>query len=243
MHRVSLQATLSVTLSVAGCNDHRLAPDGSVPDDAPADTSTTPDAPVGMPPPPVLGAQLDRVGRPAISTLLIAVFAAPADQTAPKDAYNHAPDPATWKTTLLRTNVTIEAELQASLAAFDAIDTGAATGCGNALAYTVPINAISYRPGADLLADDQLYVDTSKQTCNIYLALEIERGSLGRFTHTECGGRTLAHDAIDVTYSVLASGIDGLDPLTGFGPKIHGSLSAHPDIKDTFPFLGPPRTP
>lgn len=234
-------ATPLVVLSfaLAACGNAAGRPDGAVPDD-----SDDPDA-AGMPPPPALGAQIDRLGRPAISTMLIAVFAAPADQTAQKDAYNHAPDPATWKTTTVRTNVTIEGELETNLAAFDAIDAGMVPmACGNALEYAKPVNAVSYLGGADLFADDQLYVDPSKATCNVYLALEIQQGSAGALNPLECGGRTLTHDAIDVTYSVLASGVfAGLDQANGFGPKIHGSLTAHADITATFPFLGPPHPP
>ena len=196
----------------------------------------------GAPPPPALGAQIDRMGRPAITSSLIAVFAADgAAKTAQKDAYNQAPDPATWKTTMLPTNVTIERELEANLAVFDAIDNGLAIpGCGNALSYVRPPSATSYQNAADLLADDQLYVDTSKTTCTVYLALEIEQASAGSSVHYACGGRMLKHDVIDVTYSVLAAGLAGLDPANNFAPKLHDGVAPHPDVKDTFPFLGAP---
>jgi hypothetical protein len=235
---MNVLASLAVaSITLAACGSSRVVPDGAA-------DSDNPDV-AGMPPPPALGAQIDRAGRPAISTILIAVFSAPADQPAQKDAYNQASDPATWKTTMLRTNVTIEAELQMNLAAFDAIDPPPpGMRCGDALAYTKPLNAISYRAAADLFADDQLYLDTSRATCNVYLALEIAQTTAGTFIPLECGGRTLTHDAIDVTYSVLASGVaDGLDQASGFSPKIHGSLIAHTDITSTFPFLGPPHPP
>lgn len=236
MNLVTSLAVVSVTL--AACGGGRALPDGATPDD-----SGNPDV-AGMPPPPALGAQIDRAGRPAISPILIGVFSAPADQQAQKDAYNHAPDPATWTTTMLSSNLTIEAQLKTNLAVFDALDSPTIPmACGNALAYAPPVNAVSYRGTADLFADDQLYVDTSMSTCSVYLALEIEQASFGAFPHRTCGGRTLTHEVIDVTYSVLASGVDGLDQASGFSPKIHGSLSAHPDVTTTFPFLGPPHPP
>lgn len=235
---------VAASIALAACSKpHALTPDGSTPEDAPTTADAETDA-AGMPPPPALGAQLDRIGRPGIRTILIGVFSAPADQPAQKDAYGRAADPASWKTTLLSTNLTIEAALQTSLAAFDAIDPPSPPmGCGNGLAYTPPVNAISYRAAADLFADDQLYLDTSNPTCSAYLALEIIQ-STGTFIPPGCGGRTLTQDAIDVTYSVLASGVaDGLDTAHGFTPLIHGNLTPHTDVTTTFPFLGPPHAP
>jgi uncharacterized protein DUF4331 len=220
--------------ALAGCGGHGSGSDGPVHDGSEA-----------APPPPALGAQIDRMGRPALSSSLIAVFAAEgAARTAQKDAYNQAPDPATWKTTMLSASTTIERELEVNLAVFDAIDTGMAVpqaGCGNALSYVRPPSATSYRDAADLLADDQLYVDTSKTACTVYLALEIEQASAGSSVHYACGGRTLQHDVIDVTYSVLAAGLAGLDQANNFAPKLHDGVAVHPDVKDTFPFLGTPR--
>jgi hypothetical protein len=236
---------VAASIALAACSKtHAVTPDGATPEDAPTTADAETDA-AGMPPPPALGAQLDRAGRPGIRTILIGGFSAPADQPRQKDAYGRAADPASWRTTMLSTNLTIEAALQTSLAAFDAIDPPAPPmGCGNGLAYTPPVNAISYRAAADLLADDQLYLDTSKATCNVYLALEIPRVTAGAFIPLECGGRMLTQDAIDVTYSVLASGeFDGLDTGHGFTPLIHGSLTAHTDVTTTFPFLGPPHAP
>jgi hypothetical protein len=238
-HATSL-AVASVML--VGCGSSRAAPDGAP---GPADDADAPDAAMmmGLPPPPALGVQIDRAGRPGISAMLIAVFSAPAVQTAAREVYGGAPDPAAWQTTMLPTGLAIKDELAANLAVFDVIDSPTpATGCGNPLIYTKPMNAASYQRAAALFADDQLYVDTSLPTCTVYLALEIEDAS-ATIPHTTCGGRTLTHDATDVTYSVLASGVDGLNQASGFTPNIHGSLTAHADITDSFPFLGPPHPP
>lgn len=233
MHLVTSLTLLAITL--AGCSAG--GSDASVHHDA-----GTLDAP-DRPPPPTLGVQIDRLGRPAINTMLIGLLTTPAAaQAARKDAYNHAPDPATWATTLLEPGVTIEQDLAVSLAVFDALDKGlpiTKAGCGNAMSYAGPANPASYQPAAELLADDELYVDTSRTTCNVYLALEIEQVSAGSFVHTTCGGRTLTHDAVDVTYSMLAASYNGLDPVD-LGPKLHDGVAAHTDVKDTFPFLGPP---
>jgi hypothetical protein len=146
---------------------------------------------------------------------------------------------------MLQTNLSIEAEIENNLAVFDAVDLGSGlitpNGCQNALRYSTPPGVNSYKVAADLFADDQIYVDTSKPTCEVYLALEIEVGSAGAFPHTTCGGRLPSHDVIDMTYSVLAAGTAGLDQANGFAGKLKDGVTVHPDIKDAmFPFLGPP---
>jgi hypothetical protein len=231
-----VRSLVVLAAALTGCGHNGARSDGQVHDGSEG---------AGAPPPPALGAQIDRMGRPAVSSWLVAGFAAGgAARTAQKDAYNQATDPATWKTTTLPASVTIERELEANLAVFDAIDTGLAApqaGCGNALSYVLPPSATSYQNAADMLADDQLYVDTSKTTCTVYLALEIEQASAGSRVHYACGGRMLAHDVIDATYSVLAAGLAGLDQANNFAPKLHDGVAAHTDVKDIFPFLGAPR--
>ncbi|HEX8107249.1 MAG TPA: hypothetical protein VF516_05940 [Kofleriaceae bacterium] len=199
-----------------------------------------------IPPPPVLGAQIDRMGRPLIGTALIGTFKSPSDQAMIRDAYNHASDPATWATTTISTNVTIETEMETNLAVFDAFDIAdtdiAGAGCGNAVRYQVGPGMSPYRLAADLFADDELYVDTAFTTCSIYLALEMQFATANGRLHTTCGGRMPSHDVVDITYSMLAAGRDGIDPTSSDGaPKIHDGVAAHTDIKETvFPFLGPP---
>jgi hypothetical protein len=236
-------ARLFPVVALICCGDNRIRPDAAEP---PRDSGADPDAPT-LPRPPTLGAQIDRMGRPAISTALIALRDANGTaRTAQKDAYNHAADPATWRTTTLRTGTTIERELERNVAVFDALDRGLSTpagmlpGCGNPLIPSTSTGSTFYRLTADLLADDQLYVDTSKASCSVYLALEIERATAGRIDHVTCGGRMLTHDVIDATYSVLAAGVDGLDAAPAFAPLVHDGAEAHGDVKDTFPFLGPP---
>jgi hypothetical protein len=203
-----------------------------------------------LPPPPALGAQLDRMGRPLIGTALIGVFAPAQAQADMRDAYNRAPDPAAWATAIISTGMTIEAQMEMNLAAFDAFDTGlgvVGAGCGNAVRYSSPPSTSSYRVVADLFADDELYVDTGIASCPIYLALEMQYATTGAGTkaHTSCGGRTPSHDVVDLTYSMLAAGRNGVDPSTSDGaPTLHDGVAAHADIKESvFPFLGTPHSP
>ena len=60
------------------------------------------------------------------------------------------------------------------------------------------------RPG--FAADDQLYVETSKGTCNQYLAVELDTVILSTGgVASSCGGRAPSYDVIDVSYSALAA--------------------------------------
>ena len=165
-----------------------------------------------------------------------------------RDAYNRASDPAAWATTTLRTGLTIEAEIEHDLAVFDAWDIGdikvTGAGCGNALGYLA--GPSPYGPAAELLSDDQIYVDTLYPSCPFYLALELDFASPGNAPHTTCGGRMPSHDVVDMTYSVLAGGRSALDvPSNNYAPRIHDGAAAHGDLllnnmQLVFPFLGPP---
>ena len=97
------------------------------------------------------------------------------------------------------------------------------SGCGNQFAYELTDD---YSALAGVLADDVLTVDMSKarDTC----------GYLGREAGLDsCGGRTLADDVIDVSYSVLATG----DPAAGVGDGVAANDKA---FSDSFPYLAGP---
>jgi hypothetical protein len=234
-----LAAVLGLTVALAGCSSSSggtVQHDGGTLDGAP------------LPPPPALGAQIDRMGRPLIGTALIGVFASAQDQAAARDAYNRAPDPAAWATTMLRPNLTIADEMVHNLAVFDAWDIGdtkiTGAGCGNSLGYLG--GASPYSPAAALFSDDEIYVDTSYSSCAFYLALELDFVSPGNAPHATCGGRMPSHDVVDMTYSALAGGRSALDvPSNNYAPKIHDGVAAHGDLlnnnmQPVFPFLGPP---
>lgn len=136
---------------------------------------------------------IDRMGRPAVSTALI-----PAGD---KDRYNSAHAPAQWPS--------FEGEIQASLEFVDGLDGEQ----GNALLGDSAALA-------GVLADDRLVIDTSVPNCGPYLAVELTpQGE----TPSACGGRTLSRDVIDDTLSALVGvpvgdGVDANDRqfLPGF---------------------------
>jgi hypothetical protein len=171
--------------------------------------------------PPALGAQIDRLGRPAINTAISDPF--DTDVTmhgAKQDTYNAA-TPATGST--------FEAQFETNLAILDSLDTV----CGNQFAAdTTKTDASRYKPLADVLLDDQLYVDTSSATCTTYLGVEANATNI--IPNTDCGGRTLTEDVVDESYSVLATGMtSGVTDGVSADDKVSAQTA-------TFPFLAPP---
>ncbi|HZS41227.1 MAG TPA: DUF4331 family protein [Polyangia bacterium] len=211
------------------------------------DSGTNPDLsmshPVDMagpPAAPTLGAQIDRMGRPGINTAIVDPFWDDGVQTidqhhAKQDAYNAASNPQSWSTTAIGAT-TVLPLFKAIIAAYDGLDTGLATApntCGNQLGYTSPISSTPYVTLATVLADDELYLDTTHTACTAYLGAEAN--ALG-LTNTDCGGRALSYNTIDITYNVLVIGTATTTPITsGVGSDGDGSPS------DTaFPYLGAP---
>ena len=144
-----------------------------------SETGTGKDAGEGgtsNPPPPTLGTQIDRMGRPAINTALNHTFdPACTSTTCPaKDAYNADNTPTHWATNV--------PQFEANLGIYDGLDTT----CGNQAGFGALGNA-NYATLATVLAGDELWLNTAGTTCVQYLAVEF--GALG-ITNTDCGGRT-----------------------------------------------------
>jgi hypothetical protein len=171
--------------------------------------------------PPALGAQIDRIGRPAINTAISDPFDSDATMHGAKqDVYNVA-TPATGST--------FEGQFEANLAILDGLDMN----CGNQFAADkTKTDATRYKALADVLVDDQLYVDTSSGTCTTYLG--VEANATGIIPNTDCGGRTLTEDVVDESYSLLAIG--ATSGVTD-GVAADDTVSAQ---TATFPFLAPP---
>jgi hypothetical protein len=192
-----------------------------------------------IPAAPVLGFALDRMGRPAINTALNNTFNPnEAQKGIAKDDYNAEADQSMWATLTIE-GKPITKEFSGNLAIIDGLD-GV---CGNQLLAlgdpTGDAGAAEYVGLAQLLVDDQLYLDTSIGDCTAtatapnYLAVEARFLGLPL---TACGGRTPLDDVIDITYTLLASGgttkvSDGID--ADGDPATPASLSQ-------FPFLNAP---
>lgn len=178
----------------------------------------------GTPAAPTLGAQMDRMGRPAINTALNKVIETDATaKQAGKTAYNQDPTASNWGTQY-------GAEFAKNLAIFDSLDTV----CGNQLLYSPSDAGSPYGTLAGALSSDWLIVDTTKTACG-YLGVEAPILGLGT---GNCGGRQLTDDVIDLTYSGVAAGTAGFDSS---GPLIGDTIDANDKpFTDTFPYLAAP---
>ena len=238
---LAIAASLAA-LPLASCGDNLGSPDAGRPDSTP---------PPPAPKVPRLGAQIDRMGRPAINTVLVGLRDAMDPANMKKDAYNMAADAAMWGAAPVAAGRSITAEIAANLGLLDVLDKGAAIpgtpGCYNQILYNGNVTGggtpgpTSYNMLGGILADDMLYVDTSKTTCATYLSLELEVATAGQVLHTQCGGRTPTHDVIDVSYSLLISGLNGFTDPPGRLPRIGDGVAAHTDVSESsFPYFGAP---
>lgn len=186
-------------------------------DDDDGDDTVIPNNP---PAAPSLGAQIDRNGRAAVSTALIAVLE--TDDTAKgnaKDAYNAAL-PSTWSS--------FADQIAGNLAIYDGLDTM----CGNQLlagAGTSSTASDAYGALAGALADDRLYVNSAASSCATYFAVELTATGVADLS-ADCGGRTPIYDVVDVTYSAVAIGM-----VSGVGDGIDADDGSH--VPNVFPFL------
>jgi hypothetical protein len=201
--------------------------DGTTSDTGPADggthdavTNDSGDA--GAPPPPTLGTQIDRMGRPAINTALNHAFDSnQTTQGAAKDTWNGDKDPTKWV-------ASYQPEVAKNLAILDSLDSN----CGNQPYAQADAGADRYKTLSTVLASDMLWLNTGSAACTTYLAVELNATNV--LTNTDCGGRKLDYDVIDTTYSVV-SGVG----LSGFGDTI-AAVPAKTN-GTTFPYLAPPQ--
>src|SRR5258706_15813870 len=113
-----------------------------------------------------LDRQIDRMGRAGVNTATTAPFfreSVEAEQSMHddvSDAYNSASDPAKWVSLFGQ-------RIAGNIAILDSLDTV----CGNQLLAGSTASAGRYDALAGVLADDQLYVNTSSSSCQQYLAV------------------------------------------------------------------------
>lgn len=232
-----MKKTLAIVLpflafAAIGCGDDTQS--NPMPDGPPPDSSQNPD---GLPAAPTLGAQIDRMGRPGINTALsdplwnnstpnIATTLAAHEHV--QDLYNQEANPANWAAIMLTSTDTTVRAFARYLAIYDGLDRM----CGNQLGYmTTATDFHAYVPLATVIADDQLYVDTTHGTCTLFLG--VEANGLG-MANTDCGGRAPSYNVIDVIYNVIAGTAQG----TVSNGITANSGSAATDM--AFPWLGAP---
>jgi hypothetical protein len=249
MKRSSMIVSMFAAASLfAGCGDDTTV-NGN--DMAGADLSVNADM-TTHPPPPTLGLQIDRMGRAAINTALTDPFflAGPTMEDQTKDSYNIDGVASGWVAQW-------GPRFEPNLAILDAMD-GI---CGNqALASSSGADAGTgrYLALANTLADDQLYVDTTRGDCtdsvvppNVagnYLAVEARAvaaagGPLPALPG--CGGRTPTNNTIDLSYTLIGEGTDFASAgfiVNGVDVDVDpaGDAGAGATSITVFPFLGQP---
>lgn len=212
--------SLAMLALLGACGSTPATPDTGTPvadmgvpgiDSGPSDGS------LGRTHPPTIGTQIDRMGRPGITTALVRTFHPDAERGAAHDAYNQASNPTAWTSNL--------GAMTESLAILDSLDTN----CGNqAFAGTTAV-AGRYDTLGGVLVNDRLWVNSATAS-NIYLA--VEANATGFLANTDGGGRPLSADVIDETYSLLAVGA-----ISGVGDGV----DADADTSGiTFPYLANP---
>lgn len=255
--------TLMTLIAVAaiatiGCGDNQKALDASVH----KDSSTGDGSCSNCPAVPALGPQMDRLGRPAINTVLNHGFDKTGAAGPAKDAYNQDRGTGGWP-------AAYTPQFMINLGIIDALDVGVTCTDGTCAAEAVPTpgdrcgnqvlyngmpggqigmaTASSYMTLGGILADDQLYLDTTQTSADVasshanYLAVEFN--VVTGLPNTTCGGRAPTNGVIATSYTALAIGITGFKASDGSFTPFFGDASPqmqpHADVSNTtFPFLG-----
>jgi hypothetical protein len=177
------------------------------------------------PVPPFPGQQIDRVGRPGISRLLLNPFNQAGITTTP-DSYNAASDSK-------NSFEPFYTDIAVNLAIWDGFNnppTQAQGGqCGDQPLAGAAAAAGRYDTLARILARDYLIVDTTQRNCNRFMALELN-------VQGDCGGRPPSLNAVDAMLNILQGGSTSTNPATT--PMTTG-IAVDPDgvPSMTFPFL------
>src|SRR5260221_119826 len=181
----------------------------------------------GIPPRPMLGTQIERVGRPLIKNGLIGPLAAGDVSNARKEAYNRA---------AVKDWPQFVADILPTLGLYDGFDGK----CGNQwLAGPDDKSDARYRSLANMLADDRLWVNSKSSVCTQYLAVELaEKEDFAEIlisgqSNDDCGGRTPNYPANNVFRSLLAGGLTiGVSDGVYRDDRVHSTTA--------FPFLAAP---
>jgi hypothetical protein len=264
----ALLASSTAALAFAGCSSTNSSTAGDGGPDSSVEDSTTGDSPSGdsgtpsdtgtggdsgeaaspPPAPPALGAQIDRMGRPAINTTLNHTFdptcvnTTSAGPCAPKDAYNADSNPANWSVPPNPDGGAVPGyftQFFGNLAIYDSLD-GV---CGNQAGFNYTSGGTTYpayTAFAVVLSQDALWLNTNASTCQGYLSVELS--ALGGASNTDCGGRTPLYNTIDVTYNLLAGTYipPGSDVGAYPGPVTNGITAPSKAPSSTFPYFATP---
>lgn len=191
-------------------------------------TVEPPPAMPDFPAPPALGAQIDRQGRAAITTALIAPLGplVPGTDQTRKDEYSEA-GRADWDEFF--------DEIRSAIAIFDGLDAN----CGSQILAGAGVDEADfdtparYNALAGALTDDRLYLRADSGACSQYFAVELAATGLIPALEGDCGGRTPLYDTVNVSYTALSNDLS-IPVSDGIVQDDNPNHSI-----DLFPFLAP----
>jgi hypothetical protein len=165
--------------------------------------------------------QIDRQGRPLTGNALLGPLADEDVSYRLKEEYNAA-TPAT--------SARFVPEIQKSLGLYDSFDGQ----CGNQLLADPQAQpSMRYRPLANLLADDRLWVNSASGACTRLFAVELANLAGRRELLGDCGGRSPNYDAVNIYRSLLVDASnDSVDDGVHHDERMHSAT--------VFPFLAAP---
>ena len=174
-----------------------------------------------VPPPPSLGVQIERAGRPLIGNALLGPLASGAVSARRKEEYNRAA-PSDWPQ--------FAPDIARSLGLYDGFDRKR----GNQwLSDPSAGGDARYAALAKLFADDRLWINSESTVCTRFLAVELSALARQPLPNGDCGGRTPVYDAVDVFRSLLMNGTEsGLEDGVARDDRVHSTTE--------FPFLAAP---
>jgi hypothetical protein len=165
--------------------------------------------------------QIDRAGRPLTGNALLGTVASDEVSDALKEAYNAATPAQAAQ---------FVAEIEKGLALYDGFDGS----CGNQLlADRNEPPSKRYRKMGALLADDRLWVNGTSNVCTQLFAVELAALAGQTKFRSDCGGRTVTYDAVNVYRSLLVNGSS-----VGVDDGVHRDDREHSST--VFPFLAAP---
>jgi hypothetical protein len=182
---------LALIIALAACGDNKGRPDGRLPPDGPPADAQCSNCPAA----PALGTQIDRMGRPAVNTLMNHGFDGTAAAGPAKDAYNADADKATWPATYL-------AEFKRNLGVLDALDTGL---CGNGKCESAEFD----------LDGNASACNAAGQECNGVTPDATANGCGNQVLYNGGTGTTPSATSYDALAGLLASDEIWLDPSKG----------------------------
>lgn len=244
--KTNILLALPFAALVVGCGDNNTSTPADMAMAPPPDLTMVVTQPAK---PSIAATQIERMGRATINVAVTNPFdldytaqGGGANQNATRDMHSKDQDIANWRTKWTPI-------IARTLGIYDGVGgtcgnnfgaCGRYTGCVG----TDPINNTRYNTLAGVLADDQLYMDTTKTNCGFYLAVEataLQTPGANAF----CGGRTPLVETVDVMYTAASVGFSGFPMAAGAAFGVTDGVTADAEVTDSltvFPFLSAPNS-